>query len=271
MSKDSNAKIFSVVGGCRRSGRWLVPAKTKMMTLFGRAVIDLRHAQTAAEEIEFTCLSVFANITFLVPEGAEVRPSGLAIFGSSRSTVPLSDTTCELPPMSIDATTVFGRLRVRTTEVDPDGKPSRRSSRKQRKAAGPVEAVATVVATNPDTPDGVDTLDVAAAAAPPPAARPEPKPSTDLSAPITAFVTDDEPASGGFVTDDEGAPSSGFVTDDEEAPSSGFVTDDEPASGGFVTDDEPASGGFVTDDATSPIEEVAVPDNAEAVTEGAAK
>jgi len=269
MSKDSNAKIFSVVGGCRRSGRWLVPAKTKMMTLFGRAVIDLRHAQTAAEEIEFTCLSVFANITFLVPEGAEVRPSGLAIFGSSRSTVPLSDTPCELPPMSIDATTVFGRLRVRTTEEDPEHEPRKRRSRGRRKTAAPVEAVATVASAEPDTP-GVDTLDVSAAAAPPPAAKPEPKPSTDLSAPITAFVTDDDPpADTGFVTDDPPADT-GFVTDDPPADT-GFVTDDPPADTGFVTDDPPADTGFVTDDDTSPIEEVAVPDNAEAVTEGAAK
>ncbi len=241
MSKDSNAKIFSVVGGCRRSGRWLVPGETKMMTLFGRAVIDLRHAQTSAEEIEFTCLSVFANITFLVPEGAEVRPSGLAIFGSSRSTVPLSNTPCELPPMSIDATTVFGRLRVRTTEQDPEEKPPRRGARRRRKAALQAEAqVTSPVAPAQETPAGVDTLDVAAtAAAPTPAPEPKPQPKTDLSSPITAFVTDDE-----------------------DTPSPGFVTDDEPAS---------SSGGFVTDDNTSPIQEVEVPDTAEAVTEGAAQ
>ncbi|MFV2040274.1 MAG: hypothetical protein ACC660_08520, partial [Acidimicrobiales bacterium] len=73
MSKDSNAKIFSIIGSGRRSGRWIVPAKTNMKTFFGRAIIDLRDAQTDAEELEFTCLSVLANVTFIVPEGAEVR------------------------------------------------------------------------------------------------------------------------------------------------------------------------------------------------------
>jgi len=135
MSKNSDAKIFSVIGGCRRSGRWLVPAKTSMLTLFGRAIIDLRQAEASAdeaEELEFTCTSVFANITFIVPEGAEVRPSGMAILGSSRSVVPVSDEPCELPPISIDALTVFGRMRVRTTDSDPEAKHKKRRFRRDK-------------------------------------------------------------------------------------------------------------------------------------------
>ena len=91
-----------------------------MTTLFGRAVIDLRQARTSAEELEFTCMSVFANITFLVPEGAEVRPSGMAILGSSKCMVPESDQPSALPAMSVDATTIFGRLRIRTTDEELD-------------------------------------------------------------------------------------------------------------------------------------------------------
>jgi hypothetical protein len=131
MSTDSNAKIFSVIGGCRRSGRWLVPAQTNMMTLLGRAVIDLRDASSSAEELEFTCLSVFGNITFIVPEGAEVRPSGMAILGSSKSTVPISGAACDLPPISVEATTIIGRLSIRTTEEVPDHDLSRRKRRCQ--------------------------------------------------------------------------------------------------------------------------------------------
>lgn len=129
MSTEANAKIFSVIGGCRRSGRWLVPGSTNMLTLFGRAFIDLREARTSAEELEFTCLSVFAIVTIIVPEGAEVRPSGTAILGSSRSTVPVSDAACQLPPISVDATTVFGRMRIRTTDTDPEADERKQSKR----------------------------------------------------------------------------------------------------------------------------------------------
>nr|WHW29328.1 hypothetical protein [uncultured bacterium] len=166
MSIESNAKIVSVVGGCRRSGRWIVPAETNMMTLFGRAVIDLREADTTAEQLEFTCFSVFANITFLVPEGAEVRPSGMAILGSSRSVVPTSDVVCHLPPMSVDATTIFGRIRIRTTDHDPeDGEKVSFWKRFRRDATPPL---ADAEDANPT--DGVDFRDTPA----PPTQTPAP-------------------------------------------------------------------------------------------------
>lgn len=199
MSTDSNAKIFSVIGGCGRSGRWLVPEKTNMMTLFGRAVIDLRDARTNAEELEFTCLSVFANITFIVPEGAEIRPSGMAIFGSSRSTVPTSGAPCDLPPISIEATTVIGRLRIRTTEEVPDHDLSRRKRRRQSKTRGSVASTQTVA----DVPAIVEQPTSVASAPPAGIADAEPPretgpevattpreamtPKADLSRPITAF------------------------------------------------------------------------------------
>lgn len=195
MSTDSNAKIFSMVGGCRRSGRWLVPAKTNMMTLFGHAVIDLRDARTSADELEFTCLSVFANITFIVPEGAEIRPSGMAILGSSKSTVPISGGSCDLPPISAEATTIIGRLRIRTTEEVPDHDLSRRQRRRQLKiqdgsiADDPPEATASpaLVISDPEPqmsePGAPRDLSPELAIIPPEAMTPK----ADLSSPITAF------------------------------------------------------------------------------------
>ena len=217
MSIDSNAKIISVVGGCRRSGRWIVPEKTKMITLFGRAIIDLREAQTSAEELEFSCLSVFANITFLVPDGAEVRPSGIAILGSSRSTVPLSTESCPLPPMSVDATTAFGRLRIRTTDHEPDDAGERRRFwRRRRSTTQPAEGESVPLPTDAPPPvpapgmDMADTVRSVASAAeatqlPGASSRPNPpepvQPATstpvemppyDLSAPIERFPGDDD-------------------------------------------------------------------------------
>lgn len=117
MSTEANAQIISVIGGCRRAGRWLVPSKTKVMTFFGRATIDLREAQTSADELIFDCMSAFATITFIVPEGAEVRPSGMAILASARSDVPVEIGGCHLPKIAIDAITLFGRFRVVTGEA----------------------------------------------------------------------------------------------------------------------------------------------------------
>lgn len=117
MSTEANAQIISVIGGCRRAGRWLVPAKTKVMTFFGRATIDLREAETTADELAFDCMSAFASITFIVPEGAEVRPSGMAILASAHSDVPVDVGNCHLPKIAIDAVTLFGRFRIVTGEA----------------------------------------------------------------------------------------------------------------------------------------------------------
>lgn len=126
MSTEANAQIISVIGGCRRAGRWLVPSKTKVMTFFGRATIDLREAQTTAEELSFDCMSAFASITFIVPEGAEIRPSGMAILASARSDVPVEVGGSHLPKIAIDAITLFGRFRIVTGEAleaeqEPEG------------------------------------------------------------------------------------------------------------------------------------------------------
>lgn len=137
MGMDDDAQIFSVIGGAKRSGRWRVPASTRTLTLFGRCLIDLRQAETTADELSFSCISAFAGVTFIVPEGAEVRPSGVAVLGSARSLVPVSDTPAHLPPISIDAITVLGRLRIRTTDEEPEEelRDSWRERRRARKAA----------------------------------------------------------------------------------------------------------------------------------------
>ncbi|MFN3216130.1 MAG: hypothetical protein ACE367_06510 [Acidimicrobiales bacterium] len=152
MGMDDDAQIFSVIGGAKRSGRWRVPASTRTLTLFGRCLIDLRQAETTADELSFSCISVFAGVTFIVPEGAEVRPSGVAVLGSARSLVPVSDSPAHLPPISTDAITVLGRLRIRTTDEEPEEelRDSWRERRRARKAAKRAEKAKPSAKAKPD-------------------------------------------------------------------------------------------------------------------------
>ncbi|MFV1991987.1 MAG: LiaF domain-containing protein, partial [Acidimicrobiales bacterium] len=110
MSED--ARIVSVIGGCRRQNRWRVAEDTSVMTLFGRCILDLREAECEAATIDISVLNVFANVTIIVPEGSDVRPSGMALLGSSSCLVPVSDKASPLPPIDVDGMTVFGRLRI---------------------------------------------------------------------------------------------------------------------------------------------------------------
>ncbi len=205
MNPDSDAKIFSAIGRCGRSGRWLVPERTSMLTLFGSAVVDLRDARATAEAIEFTCTSVFATVTFIVPEGAEIRPSGIAVFGSARSTVPLTDEACHLPSMAIDAVTIFGRLRIRTTEEAPEE--TRRGRWRERRRAKSIAAAPSAEIEPPEvrertppatpvdpvpSPVSETPAPVVEDAAPPAGVDPLDSREVDLSAPIAAFSEPDD-------------------------------------------------------------------------------
>lgn len=109
---DDEARIVSVIGGARRTSRWKVAEDTSVLTLFGRCLLDLRQAETDAEELWFSIVSVFATVEVIVPEGTVVQPSGMAFLGGSSCEVPLSNASSQLPAIEIDAVTVFGSLRV---------------------------------------------------------------------------------------------------------------------------------------------------------------
>jgi len=200
-----------------------------MVTLFGRAAIDLREAHTSAEQLEFSCLSISANITFLAPEGAEVRPSGIASLGSSKSTVPVSDTACHLPPMSVDSTTIFGRIRIRTTDLDPeDGEKVSFWSRFRRERSKTV-----AVSQEPAQPLGVDLNDtkVAKDQAPTPTQFPATLP--------------DAPATGMEDVDNAAPARSAFVGSEPLRLPDGTLSD-RPAAFGDELDDDPVDLGALT-------------------------
>lgn len=140
---DDHLSIVSVFGGNRRGGRWRVPESTSITALFGRAFLDLREAECSAKQISVTCMSVFAGVTILVPEGADVRPAGTAILASSSCHIPMTDTRSLLPPILVSSTTILGKLRVQTIEVPPKAK---RSAQKQQRRTTPVRVTTTVEA-----------------------------------------------------------------------------------------------------------------------------
>lgn len=122
---DDEARIVSVIGGARRTNRWKVAPQTSVLTLFGRCLLDLRRADTAADEIWFGATSVFATVEIIVPEGTVVQPSGMAFLAGSSCVVPEAKTASHLPEIEIEATTVFGRLDIHTGDPRPRRGPIR--------------------------------------------------------------------------------------------------------------------------------------------------
>lgn len=142
---DDEARIFSVLSGTRRRSRWRLAASNTVLTVFGRTFLDMRHAETPASAVDMRIWCVFGSVTILVPEGADVRPSGMAFLGTSDCVVPTLPVDAGFPPLDVEANVVFGRVRVRTalgneeTAAIPVDVPVRRG---EPAAAAPEPAVA---------------------------------------------------------------------------------------------------------------------------------
>ncbi|MGI9608355.1 MAG: hypothetical protein ACR2P0_19655 [Acidimicrobiales bacterium] len=114
------AKLMAVLGVCRRRGRWEISSRTNALVLFGHCFVDFRQAYTdpEVEKIKMSVTCVFGNTTFLMPHGADVKPSAMSLFASTGFEVPESATECQLPTIEMETTTLFGRTRVVIDEED---------------------------------------------------------------------------------------------------------------------------------------------------------
>ncbi|UOE22208.1 DUF1707 and DUF2154 domain-containing protein [Thermobifida halotolerans] len=103
--------VSALFGNDRRTGRWVVPARQLVLSLFGTAEVDLRDALLTRDRVEMTASTVFGRIVIRVPEGLEVRVRGWSFLGRRTASVrpsPLRDA----PVLEVDGFSLFGSLRV---------------------------------------------------------------------------------------------------------------------------------------------------------------
>jgi len=63
---------------------------------------------------------VFGSATFVMPEGAEVHPSGVSLLSASVVEVPDNDESTDLPMLEIEWFSIFGKLKI-VTSLAEDG------------------------------------------------------------------------------------------------------------------------------------------------------
>lgn len=78
-------RVAAIFGEASRGGRWVVPAYTTAMAVFGEVTIDLREAVLSQREVVIVANAVFGQISIKVPHGVVVRDEGTAIVGSRKS------------------------------------------------------------------------------------------------------------------------------------------------------------------------------------------
>jgi hypothetical protein len=72
---------IAIFSGRERRGRWRVPRRSLVFTLFGGSDLDLRHAEIDSDVVTIWVVDIFGGADLYVPEGVEVDVGGFALFG----------------------------------------------------------------------------------------------------------------------------------------------------------------------------------------------
>ena len=122
MAKPKPTKMLAVLGHCHRTGRWRLASRSAVVAVLGTCHLDMRDSFVEAEQLRMKVTVVLGSATFIVPNGAEVKPSGMSLLGGSMVDVPEHEDTADLPTLQIEWISIFGRVRIVTEEtmaVDP--------------------------------------------------------------------------------------------------------------------------------------------------------
>ncbi|CAN5621509.1 DUF1707 domain-containing protein [soil metagenome] len=74
--------LLAIMSGFERRGRWNVPRKMTMFTLWGGGVVDLRYADFTSAEVEIHAYSIMGGQTILLPPEVNVSIRGTGVMGA---------------------------------------------------------------------------------------------------------------------------------------------------------------------------------------------
>lgn len=120
MAKHPPAKMSAVLGRCRRTGRWRLGARSNVLAVLGSVRLDMRHSFVEGDEpheLKMKVMVLFGSAVLILPEGAEVRPSGMSFLSAEWVDVPDHPVPSGLPTLEVEWTCVLGRVHVVTGSV----------------------------------------------------------------------------------------------------------------------------------------------------------
>lgn len=115
----SSPPVFSLFGDIVVSGRWRAGDQVRVRTVFGDAKVDLRDAISDNDVLHLRCATTFGDITLQVPDGVEVELTGMSVFGDRRLELAPVPRIPGTPLIRVNASTIFGDVRVRSAGVPP--------------------------------------------------------------------------------------------------------------------------------------------------------
>jgi hypothetical protein len=72
---------IAILGGARRSGRWVVPRHYTCVSVMGGIDLDLREAQFSEREVTIQVFTLMGGVNIVAPDGIEIDVSGIGLMG----------------------------------------------------------------------------------------------------------------------------------------------------------------------------------------------
>ena len=108
--------VSSLLGDVKRSGAWVVPARSRWRTGLGDVVLDLREARVSGPEVVIDARTVFGDVDLLVPESVVVEIRSRALIGDVRQEAGSAGPP-GAPRIVLVGGSVFGDVRVRAKRL----------------------------------------------------------------------------------------------------------------------------------------------------------
>ncbi|MDT4946509.1 MAG: hypothetical protein QOH14_3242, partial [Pseudonocardiales bacterium] len=106
--------LVAAIANERVAGHWTAPSRLTAVAVLGDVIIDLRTAELRGEELSIQATALVGDVHVVVPPGATVELSGIAVLGRKKLAVEPADFALAVPVVRVSAFAMIGDVIVAT-------------------------------------------------------------------------------------------------------------------------------------------------------------
>ncbi|MDX8151224.1 DUF1707 domain-containing protein [Patulibacter brassicae] len=106
-------RVWAVMGGSERSGRWRVPRRLGMVNVMGGGTLDLTEAELSSNIVEITVVSIMGGADILIPEGVNLEVAETSVMGGNEVHPPGVAAPAGAPTIRLRLVSIMGGNEVR--------------------------------------------------------------------------------------------------------------------------------------------------------------
>ena len=106
--------LVAVIGNEQLTGRWTAAPRLTAVAVLGDVIVDLRDAKVRGEQLSIQATALVGDVYVLVPPGATVEMSGVAVLGRKKFAVEPAEYTLAVPVLRVSAVAILGDVLVAT-------------------------------------------------------------------------------------------------------------------------------------------------------------